>query len=184
MPTEQKIEQMHGTTIIAVRRNDAVAMAGDGQVTMGATVMKSNARKIRKIFDGKILVGFAGGTADAFTLFERFEGKVKEYGGDLTRAAVELAKDWRTDRILRRLEAMLLVSDKKATFLISGTGDVIEPEEGVIAIGSGGPYAYAAARAYLDASSLGAREIAEKALRIAAGICIYTNEEVVVEELV
>jgi len=184
MPTEQKLEQMHGTTIIAVRRNDVVAMAGDGQVTMGATVMKSNARKIRKIFDGKILVGFAGGTADAFTLFERFEGKVKEYGGDLTRAAVELAKDWRTDRILRRLEAMLLVSDKKATFLISGTGDVIEPEEGVIAIGSGGPYAYAAARAYLDASSLGAREIAEKALRIAAEICIYTNQEVVVEELV
>jgi ATP-dependent HslUV protease, peptidase subunit HslV len=179
MPTEI----IRGTTIIAVRRNEAVAMAGDGQVTMGNTVMKSNARKIRKIFDGKILVGFAGGTADAFTLFERFEGKVKEYGGDLTRAAVELAKDWRTDRILRRLEAMLLVTDKKATFLISGTGDVIEPEEGVIAIGSGGPYAYAAARAYMDASSLGAREIAEKALRIAASICIYTNEEVVVEEL-
>ncbi|MGO9411192.1 MAG: ATP-dependent protease subunit HslV [Spirochaetia bacterium] len=179
MPTET----IRGTTIIAVRRNGTVAMAGDGQVTMGNTVMKSNARKIRKIFDGKILVGFAGGTADAFTLFERFEGKVKEYGGDLTRAAVELAKDWRTDRILRRLEAMLLVTDKKATFLISGTGDVIEPEEGVIAIGSGGPYAYAAALAYMDASTLGAREIAEKALRIAAGICIYTNEEVVVEEL-
>ena len=176
-------EKSRGTTIIAVRRNGTVAMAGDGQVTMGNTVMKSNARKIRKIFDGKILVGFAGGTADAFTLFERFEGKVKEYGGDLTRAAVELAKDWRTDRILRRLEAMLLVSDKKATFLISGTGDVIEPEEGVIAIGSGGPYAYAAARAYMDASELGAREIAEKALRIAADICIYTNREVVVEEL-
>ena len=183
MPTEQRADTFHGTTIIAVRRNGAVAMAGDGQVTMGATVMKSNARKIRKIFDGKILVGFAGGTADAFTLFERFEGKVKEYGGDLTRAAVELAKDWRTDRILRRLEAMLLVSDKKATFLISGTGDVIEPEEGVIAIGPGGPYAYAAARAYMDASSLGAREIAEKSLRIAAGICIYTNDEVLVEEL-
>ncbi|MGA2615253.1 MAG: ATP-dependent protease subunit HslV [Spirochaetia bacterium] len=183
MPTEKKSGEIHGTTIIAVRRDGAVAMAGDGQVTMGATVMKSNARKIRKIFDGKILVGFAGGTADAFTLFERFEGKIKEYGGDLTRAAVELAKDWRTDRILRRLEAMLLVSDRKATFLISGTGDVIEPEEGVIAIGSGGPYAYAAARAYLDASSLGAREIAEKSLRIAAGICIYTNEEVIVEEL-
>jgi len=177
------IEPIHGTTIIAVRRGGAVAMAGDGQVTMGNTVMKANARKIRKIFDGKILVGFAGGTADAFTLFERFEGKVKEYGGDLTRAAVELAKDWRTDRILRRLEAMLLVADKKATFLISGTGDVIEPEEGSIAIGSGGPYAYAAARAYMDASSLGAREIAEKALRIAAEICIYTNQEVVVEEL-
>ncbi|HTP58848.1 MAG TPA: ATP-dependent protease subunit HslV [Spirochaetia bacterium] len=177
------IEPIHGTTIIAVRKDGAVAMAGDGQVTMGNTVMKSNARKIRKIFDGKILVGFAGGTADAFTLFERFEGKVKEYGGDLTRAAVELAKDWRSDRILRRLEAMLLVSDRKATFLISGTGDVIEPEEGAIAIGSGGPYAYAAARAYMDASSLNAREIAEKALRIAAEICIYTNGEVVVEEL-
>jgi ATP-dependent HslUV protease subunit HslV len=176
-------EQFHGTTIIAVRRFDSVAMAGDGQVTMGATVMKSNARKVRKIYDGKILVGFAGATADAFTLFERFEGKVKEYGGDITRAAVELAKDWRTDRILRRLEALLLVSDKKAMFLISGTGDVVEPEEGVIAIGSGGSFAYAAARAYIDASQLPAREIAEKSLRIAAGICIYTNGEIVVEEL-
>jgi len=176
-------EQFHGTTIIAVRRFDAVAMAGDGQVTMGATVMKSNARKVRKIYDGKILVGFAGATADAFTLFERFEGKVKEYGGDITRAAVELAKDWRTDRILRRLEALLLVSDRKATFLISGTGDVIEPEEGVIAIGSGGSFAYAAARAYMDASQLPARDIAEKSLRIAAEICIYTNGEIVVEEL-
>jgi ATP-dependent HslUV protease subunit HslV len=176
-------EQFHGTTIIAVRRFDAVAMAGDGQVTMGATVMKSNARKVRKIYDGKILVGFAGATADAFTLFERFEGKVKEYGGDITRAAVELAKDWRTDRILRRLEALLLVSDRKATFLISGTGDVIEPEEGVIAIGSGGSFAYAAARAYMEASQLPARDIAEKSLRIASEICIYTNGEIVVEEL-
>jgi ATP-dependent HslUV protease subunit HslV len=176
-------EQFHGTTIIAVRRFDAVAMAGDGQVTMGNTVMKSNARKVRKIYDGRILVGFAGATADAFTLFERFEGKVKEYGGDITRAAVELAKDWRTDRILRRLEALLLVADKKATFLISGTGDVIEPEEGVIAIGSGGSFAYAAARAYIDASQIPARDIAEKSLRIAAEICIYTNGEIVVEEL-
>jgi ATP-dependent HslUV protease subunit HslV len=176
-------EQFHGTTIIAVRRFDAVAMAGDGQVTMGNTVMKSNARKVRKISDGRILVGFAGATADAFTLFERFEGKVKEYGGDITHAAVELAKDWRTDRILRRLEALLLVSDRKATFLISGTGDVIEPEEGVIAIGSGGSFAYAAARAYMDASQLPARDIAEKSLRIAAEICIYTNGEIVVEEL-
>ena len=134
------MSSFHGTTILAVRRFDAVAMAGDGQVTMGDTVMKSNARKVRKIYDGKILVGFAGATADAFTLFERFEGKVKEYGGDITRAAVELAKDWRTDRILRRLEALLLVADRKATFLISGTGDVVEPEEGVIAIGSGGSY--------------------------------------------
>ncbi|MGA2977459.1 MAG: ATP-dependent protease subunit HslV [Spirochaetia bacterium] len=176
-------EQIKSTTVIAVRKDAAVAMAGDGQVTMGNTVMKSNARKIRKIYDGKILVGFAGATADAFTLFERFEGKVKEYGGDITRAAVELAKDWRTDRILRRLEALLLVADRKATFLISGTGDVIEPDEGVIAIGSGGSFAYAAARAYLDASALGARDIAERSLRIASGICIYTNAEIMVEEL-
>ena len=178
-----RAEEIRSTTVIAVRRGDAVAMAGDGQVTMGATVMKSNARKIRKIFDGKVLVGFAGATADAFTLFERFEGKVKEYGGDITRAAVELAKDWRTDRILRRLEALLLVADRKATFLISGTGDVIEPDEGVIAIGSGGSFAYAAARAYMDASELSARDIAERSLRIASGICIYTNSEILVEEL-
>jgi ATP-dependent HslUV protease subunit HslV len=176
-------EEIRGTTVIAVRRDGRVAMAGDGQVTMGNTVMKSNARKIRKISDGKILVGFAGATADAFTLFERFEGKVKEYGGDITRAAVELAKDWRTDRILRRLEALLLVANMRATFLISGTGDVIEPDEGVIAIGSGGSYAYAAARAYLDSSALPARDIAERALRIASSICIYTNSEIVVEEL-
>jgi ATP-dependent HslUV protease subunit HslV len=176
-------EVFHGTTIIAVRRNDGVAMAGDGQVTLGNTVMKSNARKVRKIYDGRILVGFAGATADAFTLFERFEGKVKEYGGDITRAAVELAKDWRTDRILRRLEAMLLVADKKSTFLVSGTGDVIEPEQGVIAIGSGGSFAFAAARAYFDSSDLSAREIAERALKIAAEICIYTNGEIIVEEL-
>jgi ATP-dependent HslUV protease subunit HslV len=176
-------EQIRGTTVIAVRKAGTVAMAGDGQVTMGVTVMKSNARKIRKIADGKILVGFAGATADAFTLFERFEGKVKEYGGDITRAAVELAKDWRTDRILRRLEALLLVADRKATFLISGTGDVIEPDEGVIAIGSGGTYAYAAARAYLDSSELTAAEIAQRSLGIAAEICIYTNSEIVVEEL-
>ena len=178
-----RAEEIRSTTVIAVRRGDAVAMAGDGQVTMGATVMKSNARKIRKIFDGKVLVGFAGATADAFTLFERFEGKVKEYGGDITRAAVELAKDWRTDRILRRLEALLLVADRKATFLISGTGDVIEPDAGVIAIGSGGSFAYAAARAYMDASELSARDIAERSLRIASGICIYTNSEILVEEL-
>jgi ATP-dependent HslUV protease subunit HslV len=176
-------EKIRGTTVIAVRRADKVAMAGDGQVTMGNTVMKSNAKKIRKIYDGKILVGFAGATADAFTLFERFEGKVKEYGGDITRAAVELAKDWRTDRILRRLEALLLVADRRATFLISGTGDVVEPDEGVIAIGSGGSYAYAAARAYLEASELSARDIAEKSLRIAAEICIYTNTVILVEEL-
>jgi ATP-dependent HslUV protease subunit HslV len=176
-------DRIRGTTIIAVRRGDRVAIAGDGQVTIGNTVMKANARKVRKIYDGRILVGFAGTTADAFTLFERFEGKVKEYGGDITRAAVELAKDWRTDRILRRLEAMLLVSDKKSTFLISGTGDVIEPEQGVIAIGSGGSFAYAAARAYLDSSELSAREIAERSLKIASEICIYTNSEILVEEL-
>jgi ATP-dependent HslUV protease subunit HslV len=176
-------DKLRATTIIAVRRNGAVAMAGDGQVTMGVTVMKSNARKVRKIFDGKILVGFAGATADAFTLFERFEGKIKEFGGDLTRAAVELAKDWRTDRILRRLEALLLVADRKSTFLISGTGDVIEPEQGAIAIGSGGSFAYAAARAFFDSSELTAREIAERSLKIASEICIYTNGEIVVEEL-
>jgi ATP-dependent HslUV protease subunit HslV len=176
-------ERIRSTTVVAVRRGGKVAMAGDGQVTMGNTVMKSNAKKIRRIYDGKILVGFAGATADAFTLFERFEGKVKEYGGDITRAAVELAKDWRTDRILRRLEALLLVADRRATFLISGTGDVIEPDEGVIAIGSGGSFAYAAARAFLEASELGAREIAEKSLRIASEICIFTNSEILVEEL-
>jgi ATP-dependent HslUV protease, peptidase subunit HslV len=176
-------EIIRSTTVIAVRKDDAVAMAGDGQVTMGATVMKSNARKVRRIYDGKVIVGFAGATADAFTLFERFEGKVKEYGGDITRAAVELAKDWRTDRILRRLEALLLVADRKATFLISGTGDVIEPDEGVIAIGSGGTFAYAAARAYLDSSTLSARDIAERSLKIASEICIYTNTEITVEEL-
>lgn len=175
--------QFHGTTILAVRRGGTVAMAGDGQVTLGNTVMKGNARKVRTIYDGKILVGFAGATADAFTLFERFEGKVKEYGGDITRASVELAKDWRTDRALRRLEAMLLVADRSRIYLLSGTGDVIEPEEGIIGIGSGGSFAYAAALAYADASELSAREIAERAMGIAANICIYTNSEIVVEEL-
>ncbi len=158
-------------------------MAGDGQVTLGNTVMKGNARKVRKIYDGKIIVGFAGATADAFTLFDRFEGKVKEYGGDITRSAVELAKEWRTDRMLRRLEAMLLVADREKILVISGTGDVVEPEEGVIAIGSGGSYAYAAALAYLDAADLSARDIALRALQIASRICIYTNEQIVVEEL-
>jgi ATP-dependent HslUV protease subunit HslV len=176
-------ERVRSTTVVAVRRDGRIAMAGDGQVTMGETVVKGNARKVRRIYDGKILVGFAGATADAFTLFEKFEEKVRERGGDLTRAAVELAKDWRTDRALRRLEALLLVADTEKTLLISGTGDVIEPEEGVIAIGSGGSYAYAAALAYLESSSLGAREIAERALHVAARICIYTNDEVTVEEL-
>jgi ATP-dependent HslUV protease subunit HslV len=177
------MSQFHGTTIIAVRKDNSVAMAGDGQVTMGNTVMKGNARKVRTMYDGKILAGFAGATADAFTLFERFEGRVKEYNGDITRSAVELAKEWRTDKMLRRLEAMLLVADKGKTLLISGTGDVIEPEQGAIAIGSGGSYAYAAALAYLDGSTLTAREIAERAMQIAARICIYTNDSYTVEEI-
>lgn len=177
------MKALHGTTIIAVRRDGRLAIGGDGQVTMGNTIMKAKARKIRKIADGRILVGFAGATADAFTLFERFEGKVKEHRGDLRRSAVELAKDWRTDKVLRRLEAMLLVADAKDMLLISGTGDVIDPEEQVLAIGSGGSFAYAAARALLESTSLGAREIVERSLRIAAGICIYTNTEIVTEEL-
>ena len=174
---------MHGTTIVAVRRDAAVAMAGDGQVTLEATIVKGSARKVRTVADGSILVGFAGGTADAFTLFDRFEGKVKEYGGDLTRACVELARDWRADRILRRLEALLLAADRRQTLLISGTGDVLEPDHGAIAIGSGGNYALAAARAFLESSALSARDIAERSLRIAADICVYTNSEIVVEEL-
>ncbi|HRY54096.1 MAG TPA: ATP-dependent protease subunit HslV [Spirochaetia bacterium] len=175
--------RIRSTTVVAVRRGGRVAMAGDGQVTMGETVMKSNARKVRAICDGKVLIGFAGATADAFTLFEHFEAKLKEYQNDITRAAVELAKDWRTDKILRKLEALLLVADASKSLLLSGTGDVIEPAEDVIAIGSGGNYAYAAALAYLDGSDLGAREVAERSLRIAAGICIYTNDRIVVEEL-
>ena len=172
-----------GTTVIAIRRNGKLAIAGDGQVTLGNTIMKSKAKKVRRIFDGKMLVGFAGATADAFTLFERFEDKAREFGGDLTRAAVELAKDWRTDRALRRLEALLIVGNSEKTLLISGTGDVIEPEEGVIAIGSGGNYAYAAALAYLETSDLSSKEIAQKSLEIASKICIYTNNEIIVEEL-
>lgn len=177
------METFHGTTILAVRKDGKLAVAGDGQVTLGNTVMKGNARKVRTIFDGRIIVGFAGATADAFTLFERFENMVKSNNGDLTRGAVELAKEWRTDRALRRLEAMLLVGDSTKTLLISGTGDVIEPEEGIIAIGSGGSYAYAAAMAYVDGSDLSAKEIAQKSMAIAAKICIYTNNEVVLEEL-
>jgi len=174
----------HGTTVIAVKRDSAVAMAGDGQVTLGNTIMKGTARKVRKIYDGKVLVGFAGATADAFTLFERYEGKLKEYKGDVTRSAVELAKEWRTDRALRRLEAMLLIANRDKLLLISGTGDVVEPDSGIIAIGSGGSFAYAAAMAYMESSSLSAREIAEKSLKIASGICIYTNESITVEEIV
>jgi ATP-dependent HslUV protease subunit HslV len=177
------MESMHGTTIIAVRRDGRLCMGGDGQVTLGSTIMKAKARKIRKVADGGVLVGFAGATADAFTLFERFEGKVKEHRGDLRRSAVELAKDWRTDRVLRRLEAMLLVADRKDLLLISGTGDVVDPEEAVLAIGSGGSFAYAAARALLESTELSARQIVERSLSIAADICIYTNREIAVEEL-
>ncbi len=173
----------HGTTIIAVRKDGKAAMAGDGQVTLGNTVMKGNARKVRRMYDDRIIAGFAGATADAFTLFERFEGKVKEYNGDLARSAVELAKEWRMDRALRRLEAMMLVADRTRTLLISGTGDVVEPEEGCIAIGSGGAFAQAAALAYLDASTLEAAEIAYRSLKTAAKICIYTNDHITVEEL-
>jgi ATP-dependent HslUV protease, peptidase subunit HslV len=177
------MHEMHGTTVLCVRSGGKVAMAGDGQVSMGDSIMKANARKVRRIYNDRILLGFAGATADAFTLFERFEGKLNEYSGDLMRAAVELAKEWRTDRMLRRLEALLLVADSTRTFLISGNGDVIEPEKGAIAIGSGGNYALAAALAYLDNGELSARDIAERSLRIAAGICVYTNSELTVEEL-
>lgn len=178
-----KNERIRSTTVIAVRRNGKVAMAGDGQVTMGDTVMKPNARKVRKIYDGRILTGFAGATADAFTLLEKFELKVKEFAGDLTRAAVELAKDWRTDKALRNLQALLLVADAEKTLLISGTGDVIEPAADALAIGSGGNFAYAAALAYLESTELTAVEIAQKSLEIAGQICIYTNDHILVEEL-
>jgi len=175
--------EIRSTTVIAVKKDGKVAMAGDGQVTMGNTVMKGNARKVRRMYDGKVITGFAGATADAFNLFDKFETKIKEYSGDLTRAAVELAKQWRTDKALRQLEALLLVADKDKILLISGTGDVIEPENDVLAIGSGGNYAYAAALAYLESSTLSAKEIAEKSLKIAGDICIYTNNHITVEEL-
>ena len=171
----------HGTTILAVRRNGAVSIGGDGQVTLGNTVMKGNARKVRTLSNGKVLGGFAGGTADAFTLFERFEGKLEKYG-NLTRAAIELAKDWRTDRALRRLEALLCVADKQSSFIISGNGDVIDPEESVMAVGSGGPFALAAARALAD-TEMAAEAIVRRSLDIAADICVYTNRNVTVETL-
>jgi ATP-dependent HslUV protease subunit HslV len=174
---------LHGTTILSVRRNGYVVIGGDGQVTMGNTVMKANARKVRRLYKDQVIAGFAGGTADAFTLFERFEGKLEKHQGQLTRAAVELAKDWRTDRILRRLEALLAVADKTASLVITGQGDVIEPEGGLIAIGSGGPYAQAAARALMENTELNARAIVEQALNIAADICIYTNRNLTIEEL-
>ncbi len=172
----------HSTTILAVRRNGAIALGGDGQVTLGNTVMKSNARKVRRLANGKVVAGFAGGTADAFTLFERFEAKLEKFG-NLTRAAIELAKDWRSDRYLRRLEALLLVGDPESLFVISGNGDVIEPEHDLAAIGSGGPYAQAAARALRESTELPARAIVERAMGIAADICIYTNRNIVIEEL-
>jgi ATP-dependent HslUV protease subunit HslV len=172
----------HSTTILAVRRDGRIAIGGDGQVTLGNTVMKGNARKVRLLNEGKVLAGFAGGTADAFTLFERFEGKLQKFG-NLTRAAIELAKDWRSDRYLRRLEALLLVGDRDALYVISGNGDVIEPEQPLAAIGSGGPFAQSAARALYENTSLSAREVVEKSLGIAADICIYTNRNLTIEEL-
>ncbi|HSR12168.1 MAG TPA: ATP-dependent protease subunit HslV [Thermodesulfobacteriota bacterium] len=174
---------MHGTTVIAVRHGGKTAVAGDGQVTLGNTVMKHGARKVRRLYKDRIIAGFAGATADAFTLFERFDAKLEQYNGNLHRAAVELAKDWRTDRMLRRLEALLVVADADRILVLSGTGDIIEPDDGVAAIGSGGPYALAAARAMMRHSALDARAIALEAMRIAAQICIYTNEEINVEEL-
>jgi ATP-dependent HslUV protease subunit HslV len=176
------MEQFRGTTIVSVRRNGRVAIAGDGQVSLGNTIMKGNARKVRLLAGGRVIAGFAGGTADAFTLFELFEAKLEQYG-NLTRAAIELAKDWRTDRRLRRLEALLCVADKDVSLMISGNGDVIEPEHDLIAIGSGGPYAQAAALALIQNTDLEAREIAEKALKIAGDICVYTNEQITIEEL-
>lgn len=174
---------MRGTTILAVRRQGGVALAGDGQVTLGDAVVKAGARKVRRLYEGRILVGFAGSTADAFSLFEKFEGKLKAFNGALQRAAVELAKDWRTDRVLRRLEAMLLVADRDSILLISGAGDVVEPDDAIAAIGSGGSIALAAGRALLSHTDLEAARIAEEALRIAAGICIYTNDSITVETL-
>lgn len=177
------MEQYRGTTIVSVRRGKKVVIGGDGQVSLGNTVMKGNARKVRRLYHNKIIAGFAGGTADAFTLFERFEAKLEMHQGHLTRAAVELAKDWRTDKMLRRLEALLAVADETASLIITGNGDVIEPEEGLIAIGSGGPFAQSAAKALLHNTKLDARKIVEESLNIAADICIYTNNNLTIEEL-
>jgi ATP-dependent HslUV protease subunit HslV len=176
-------EKIRSTTILSVRRDGKTIVAGDGQVSLGNTVMKANARKVRRMHDGKVIAGFAGSAADGIALFERLESKLKESNGNLTRAAVELAKEWRTDRVLRRLEALLVVADGEKTFLLTGTGDVIEPEGGVVAIGSGGPYALAAARALLESTTLSARDIGERSLRIAGDICIYTNQNITIEEL-
>ncbi len=180
---DKTLEQFRGTTILSVRRNGKVVIGGDGQVSFGNTVMKGNARKVRRLYHDKVLAGFAGGTADAFTLFERFEGKLETHSGNLTRAAVEMAKDWRTDRALRRLEALLAVADATASLVISGNGDVIEPEDSLMAIGSGGPFAQSAARALLDNTGLDAYKIVEKGLNIAGDICIYTNQNLTIEAL-
>jgi ATP-dependent HslUV protease subunit HslV len=177
------VEQYRGTTILSVRRDGKVVIGGDGQVSLGNTVMKGNARKVRRLHNDQVIAGFAGGTADAFTLFERFEGKLQEYNGNLTRAAIELAKDWRSDRAMRRLEALLAVADSETSLIITGNGDVIEPEDNLIAIGSGGPFAQSAARALLDNTDMSARDIVEKGLGIAADICIYTNHNRTIEEL-
>jgi ATP-dependent HslUV protease subunit HslV len=177
------MEQFHGTTIVSVRRDGKVALGGDGQVTLGNVVVKASARKVRRLFHDRILAGFAGGTADAFTLFERFESKLEKHQGNLLRSAVELAKDWRTDRMLRRLEAMLAVADRETSLIITGMGDVLEPEFGLVALGSGGPYAQAAARALLENSSLDAEQVVRKSLMIAGDLCIYTNQNVTVEVL-
>ena len=177
------MDQFSGTTIIAVRRKNAVVVGGDGQVTMGDTVMKGNARKVRRLYKDQVIAGFAGGTADAFTLFERFEGQLEKHQGNLVRSAVELAKDWRTDRALRRLEALLIVADKNDSLLVTGNGDVIEPNDGILAIGSGGQYAKSAALALVENTTLGGREIVQQSLSIAAEICIYTNHDTTIEEI-
>jgi ATP-dependent HslUV protease subunit HslV len=181
--SEQQVPQWHGTTILSVRKGDQVVVAGDGQVSLGQTVIKSNARKVRRLGKGDVIAGFAGATADAMTLFERLEGKLETYPGQLTRACVELAKDWRTDRYLRRLEAMMAVADHGTSLVLTGTGDVLEPDDSLIGIGSGGAYALAAARALIDIDDLDAEAIARKSMTIAAGICVYTNESVVVESI-
>ena len=183
MEKENSNKTMHGTTILAVRKGNTVVVAGDGQVTLGNTIMKSNAKKVRRLAGNKVIAGFAGATADAFTLFERLEGKLVQYPDQLSRACVELAKDWRTDKYLRRLEAMMAVADKKVSLIISGTGDVVEPDDNIIGIGSGGAYALAAARSLIDQEKLSAEDIAKKAMIIAAEICIYTNTKITIEKL-